>query len=31
MAAGGLGAHGAFIGRDAGGGAFCFDPGLLYQ
>jgi type IV secretory pathway VirB4 component len=31
MTAGGLGAHGAFIGRDAGGGAFCFDPWVLYR
>jgi type IV secretory pathway VirB4 component len=31
MSAGGLGAHGAFIGRDAGGGAFCFDPWVLYR
>jgi type IV secretory pathway VirB4 component len=30
MAAGGLGAHGVFIGRDASGGAFCFDPWSLY-
>ncbi len=27
---GGLGGRGAFIGRDTGGGAFCFDPWLLY-
>jgi type IV secretory pathway VirB4 component len=31
MTAGGLGAHGAFIGRDASGGAFCFDPWVLYR
>jgi type IV secretory pathway VirB4 component len=30
MAAGGLGARGVFIGRDAAGGAFCFDPWALY-
>jgi type IV secretory pathway VirB4 component len=30
MAAGGLGARGVFIGRDSGGGAFCFDPWALY-
>jgi type IV secretory pathway VirB4 component len=30
MAAGGLGARGVFIGRDSGGGAFCYDPWLLY-
>jgi type IV secretory pathway VirB4 component len=30
MAAGGLGGRGVFIGRDATGGAFCFDPWLLY-
>ena len=29
-AAGGLGGRGAFIGRDVGGGAFCFDPWVLY-
>ena len=29
-AAGGLGGRGAFIGRDASGGAFCYDPWLLY-
>ena len=29
-AAGGLGAQGAFIGRDSSGGAFCFDPWVLY-
>ncbi|MDQ6731637.1 MAG: DUF87 domain-containing protein [Actinomycetota bacterium] len=27
---GGLGGRGVFIGRDASGGAFCFDPWLLY-
>jgi type IV secretory pathway VirB4 component len=30
-AAGGLGGEGVFIGRDASGGAFCFDPWVLYQ
>lgn len=30
-AAGGLGGRGAFIGRDASGGAFCFDPWVLYK
>ncbi|HTW11558.1 MAG TPA: ATP-binding protein [Solirubrobacteraceae bacterium] len=30
-AAGGLGGRGAFIGRDAAGGAFCFDPWVLYE
>jgi type IV secretory pathway VirB4 component len=30
-AAGGLGGRGAFIGRDSGGGAFCFDPWALYD
>jgi type IV secretory pathway VirB4 component len=30
MAPGGLGARGVFIGRDAGGGAFCYDPWALY-
>ena len=29
-AAAGLGGRGAFIGRDAAGGAFCFDPWVLY-
>jgi type IV secretory pathway VirB4 component len=29
-AAGGLGGRGVFIGRDASGGAFCFDPWVLY-
>jgi type IV secretory pathway VirB4 component len=28
--AGGLGGRGVFIGREAGGGAFCFDPWVLY-
>ncbi len=28
---GGLGGRGAFIGRDASGGAFCFDPWVLYD
>ena len=30
MAAGGLGGKGVFIGRDSGGGAFCYDPWVLY-
>jgi type IV secretory pathway VirB4 component len=30
-AGGGLGGRGAFIGRDANGGAFCFDPWVLYD
>ncbi len=30
MAAGGLGSRGIFIGRDSGGGAFCYDPWALY-
>jgi type IV secretory pathway VirB4 component len=30
-AAGGLGGRGAFIGREASGGAFCFDPWVLYE
>ncbi|MFL5824803.1 MAG: helicase HerA domain-containing protein [Solirubrobacteraceae bacterium] len=30
IAAGGLGGRGAFIGRDASGEAFCFDPWVLY-
>jgi type IV secretory pathway VirB4 component len=30
-AGGGLGGEGAFIGRDSDGGAFCFDPWLLYE
>jgi type IV secretory pathway VirB4 component len=30
-AAGGLGGRGAFIGRDGSGGAFCFDPWVLYE
>jgi type IV secretory pathway VirB4 component len=29
-AAGGLGGRGAFIGREGTGGAFCFDPWVLY-
>jgi type IV secretory pathway VirB4 component len=29
--AGGLGGRGAFVGRDASGGAFCFDPWVLYD
>ncbi len=28
---GGLGGDGAFIGRDNSGGAFCFDPWVLYE
>jgi type IV secretory pathway VirB4 component len=31
LAAGGLGGRGAFIGRDSNGGAFCFDPWVLYD
>ena len=31
LGAGGLGGRGAFIGREAGGGAFCFDPWVLYE
>jgi type IV secretory pathway VirB4 component len=30
IAAGGLGGRGAFIGRDHGGAAFCYDPWVLY-
>ena len=30
IAPGGLAGRGVFIGRDAGGGAFCFDPWALY-
>ena len=30
MAPGGLGGRGVFVGRDSGGGAFCFDPWVLY-
>jgi type IV secretory pathway VirB4 component len=30
MAADGLGGRGVFIGRDASGGAFCYDPWVLY-
>ncbi|MGI8411508.1 MAG: helicase HerA domain-containing protein [Solirubrobacteraceae bacterium] len=30
MTAGGLGARGVFIGRDSSGGAFCYDPWVLY-
>jgi type IV secretory pathway VirB4 component len=29
--AGGLGGRGVFIGRDSGGGAFCYDPWVLYS
>jgi type IV secretory pathway VirB4 component len=28
--AGGLGGRGVYVGRDAGGGAFCYDPWVLY-
>jgi type IV secretory pathway VirB4 component len=31
IAAGGLGGKGTFIGRDASGGAFCYDPWILYK
>ena len=30
MAAGGLGGRGVFVGRDSAGGAFCYDPWVLY-
>ncbi|HEX8977767.1 MAG TPA: DUF87 domain-containing protein [Gemmatimonadales bacterium] len=30
ISAGGLGGRGAFVGHDSSGGAFCFDPWLLY-
>jgi type IV secretory pathway VirB4 component len=30
MMAGGLGGRGVFIGRDSSGGAFCYDPWVLY-
>jgi type IV secretory pathway VirB4 component len=30
VTAGGLGGRGVFVGRDSGGGAFCFDPWFLY-
>jgi type IV secretory pathway VirB4 component len=30
IAAGGLGGRGVFIGRDSSGGAFCYDPWVLY-
>jgi len=30
IAPGGLGGRGVFIGRDSGGGAFCYDPWVLY-
>ncbi len=30
VSTGGLGGRGVFVGRDAGGGAFCFDPWVLY-
>jgi type IV secretory pathway VirB4 component len=31
LTAGGLGDRGVFVGRDSGGGAFCFDPWVLYS
>jgi type IV secretory pathway VirB4 component len=31
IATGGLGGRGTFIGRDGSGGAFCFDPWVLYD
>ncbi len=31
VTSGGLGGRGAFIGRDGTGGAFCFDPWVLYE
>jgi type IV secretory pathway VirB4 component len=31
VAAGGLGGRGVFIGRDSSGGAFCYDPWVLYE
>src|SRR5947209_10652686 len=31
VAAGGLGGRGAFVGRDAAGGVFCYDPWTLYR
>jgi type IV secretory pathway VirB4 component len=30
VASGGLGGRGVFVGRDASGGAFCYDPWVLY-
>ena len=30
VAAGGLGGHGVFIGRDSSGAAYCYDPWVLY-
>jgi type IV secretory pathway VirB4 component len=30
VATGGLGGRGVFVGRDSGGGAFCYDPWVLY-
>jgi type IV secretory pathway VirB4 component len=30
IAAGGLGGRGVFVGRDSSGGAFCYDPWVLY-
>jgi type IV secretory pathway VirB4 component len=31
ITAGGLGGRGVFIGRDSSGGAFCYDPWVLYR
>jgi type IV secretory pathway VirB4 component len=31
IAAGGLGGRGVFVGRDCSGGAFCYDPWILYE
>ena len=31
LGSGGLSGKGVFIGREAGGGAFCFDPWILYE
>src|SRR5947209_1853407 len=31
MASGGLGGQGVFVGRDSSGGAFVYDPWVLYQ
>src|SRR5947209_16280438 len=30
VASGGLGARGVFVGKDSSGGAFCYDPWVLY-
>jgi hypothetical protein len=30
VATGGLGGRGVFVGRDSSGGAFCYDPWVLY-